>query len=176
VNKGVSETFDEHEHDTARRAYPQEMVDGSKRTTKMAKLDLNELRTESGTRPVITHDAIERHVREKMEGALVDRSSGVTEDPHSRPTIEAGMLGAIPASHTNEWASTPAQFEPPASFEPMGRISASRPTPLSATMSMPSPERSIAGWVVAVILIGLVFMLSAAGVVGFVLGRRSAHR
>ncbi|MDF2695202.1 MAG: hypothetical protein K0S65_3585 [Labilithrix sp.] len=166
MNKGVSETFDEHEHDTAPRAYPQEVLDGTKRTTKMARLDLNELRTGSGTRPVLTHDAIERHVREKMEDALAPRTSHVTsivEDPHSRPTIEAGMAGIfdpIPVTHATDWTSSSTE----APTEPVAPASASRPV------------KSISGWVVAVILFGLVLMLSAAGSVGFVLGRRSMNR
>ena len=169
------DAFDEHERDTAQRAYPKEIVDGTKRTTKMSKLDLAALRTESGTRPALTHDAIERHVRARMEDALaeVERVSGIEVDPHSRPTIAAGFSQTMPAKPPGEWspdalaASTTLPLETP----PM-----SRPTPLSTSVSLPMPERSpIPGRVVGFILFGLLFLVSAAGGVGFFLGRRSAR-
>ena len=168
-----SESFDEHERDTARRAYPKEIVDGIKRTTKMPKLDLAALRTESGTRPALTHEAIEQHVREQMEGALaeVERTSGVEVDPHSRPTVAAGILETVPPRREGEWsphslaASTPLPIEAPASI--------ARPTPLSLDATERSP---IPGWVVGVILGGLFLLVSAAGTVGFFLGRHSARR
>ncbi|MBX3207410.1 MAG: hypothetical protein KF764_20345 [Labilithrix sp.] len=186
----MSEKFDEHEHDTARRAYPQEIVDGTKRTTKMARLDLDGLRTESGTRPALTHDAIERHVREKIDDALagVEREDDSAADPHSRPTIEAGVFGAMPTNpEAAAWlatgaviaaapASAPA-LTPPASASPASLGPASRPTPLASSSSIAPPRRApIAGWVVAFVLLGLVMMVSAAGAAGFVLGRRSATR
>lgn len=183
MTKGVSEKFDEHEHDTARRDYPKEVVDGSRRTVKMAALDPSSFRTESGTRAVLTPDAIERHLHQRMADALADaeRTSGV-EDPHSRPTIEAGILGPIPAQSDVTFPASSVSMPaaaPPAS-DPLAP--ASRPTPLSAVAGpeVRTPERqrssSIAGWVVAVMIFGVLFMVSAAGAVGFFLGRRSAGR
>ena len=175
MTKGVSEKFDEHEHDTARRDYPKEVVDGSRRTVKMAALDPSSFRTESGTRAVLTPDAIERHLHQRMADALADveRTSGI-EDPHSRPTIEAGILGAIPAP-SDVACPAPAISMPAAA--PLALPSdpltpASRPTPLSAVA--PPRSSSIGGWVVAVMIFGVLFMVSAAGAVGFFLGRRSA--
>ncbi len=166
-----SDKFDEHERDTAQRAYPREIVEGTKRTTKMPKLDLAALRTESGTRPALSHDAIERHVREKMEDAFADvhRSSDIEVDPHSRPTIAAGIPATVPPKRDGEWspdslaASTPRPFEPAAD--------APRATPLAVASSR---APSIPGWAVGFIVLGLVFLVSAAGTVGFILGRRSA--
>jgi hypothetical protein len=162
------DAFDEHEVDTARRAYPQEIVEGTKRTTKMARVDSADLRTASGTRAVLTPDVIERHVRAKMGGSL---SSAIEEeDAHSRPTIEAGFVHARPQSQESGWAPSP--LEPFAPATP-----SSRPTPPSAAVPVRSSERSpVAGWVIAVVLLGLVLMVSAAGTVGFFLGRRSVHR
>jgi len=42
VGKGISETFDEHEQDTARRAYEKEMMEGAKRTAKISKAEIEE--------------------------------------------------------------------------------------------------------------------------------------
>ena len=170
-----SETFDEHERDTARRAYPKEIVEGIKRTTKMPKLDLAALRTESGTRPALSHEAIEQQVREKMEDGLaeVERTSDVEVDPHSRPTVAAGIPETVLPRREGEWspaslaASTPLPIEAPRSI--------ARPTPVS--LSANAPERSpIAGWVVGVILGGLFLLVSAAGTVGFFLGREYERR
>ncbi|MBN9167053.1 MAG: hypothetical protein J0I07_39340 [Myxococcales bacterium] len=187
MTKGVSEKFDEHEHDTARRDYPKEVVDGSRRTVKMAALDPSSFRTESGTRAVLTPDAIERHLQQRMADALadVDRTSGI-EDPHSRPTIEAGILGAIHAQPDIDFpapsASLPAAPPVGAALPSDLLATASRPTPLSAVAApaVRAPEQqrssSIAGWLVAVMIFGVLFMVSAAGAVGFALGRRSAGR
>ena len=165
--RSPSESFDEHERDTARRAYPKEIVDGIKRTTKMPKLDLAALRTESGTRPALSHEAIEQHVREKMEDALaeVERTSDVEGDPHSRPTVAAGIPETVPPKREGEWA--------PAS------LAASTPLPIEAPRSIARPTHEsapIAGWVVAVILGGLFLIVSGAATAGFFLGRRSASR
>lgn len=191
MGDGVSDKFDEHEHDTARRAYPQEIVEGSRRTTKMARLDLDALRTESGTRPALTHDAIERHVREKIEDALTDAGrAGGEVDPHSRPTIEAGVFGAMPAAHATDWSAATSAVSAthpaaaalgpaaggPASAGGAALGPASRPTPLAASLSVaPARRAPIAGWVVAFVLLGIVLMVSAAGAVGFALGRRSSR-
>ena len=182
MSKGVSETFDEHEQDTARRAYPSEIVDGTKRTAKMPSFDLNQLRSESGTRPALTHDAIERHIQEKMENALaeVERTSDTAEvDPHSRPTVDAGVFGAMPQKNEGEWspdslaASTaPGPLEPANLREPEARTG-----PLAAPVAMTSSiHASVPAWVVGFIVFGLVFLVSAAGSVGYVLGRRSLTR
>ncbi len=187
MTKGVSEKFDEHEHDTARRDYPKEVVDGSRRTVKMAALDPSSFRTESGTRAVLTPDAIERHLQQRMVDALADveRTSGI-EDPHSRPTIEAGVLGAIAAPQDIDSpapaVSLPAAPPLAAALPNDPLAPASRPTPLSAVAApaVHAPEQqrssSLAGWIVAVMIFGVLFMVSAAGAVGFVLGRRSAGR
>lgn len=178
--RSSSDSFDEHERDTAKRAYPKEIVDGIKRTTKMPKFDLAALRTESGTRPALSHDAIERHVRERMENALaeVEGAGAIDLDPHARPTIAAGIPDSVPPKNDGEWsprmlaASTPLPIEAPHHAGPI-----SRPTPLSATVSLTGTERSpIPGWVVAVILSGVCLLLSAAGAVGFFLGRQSTRR
>jgi len=166
--------FDEHERDTARRAYPKEIVDGIKRTTKMPRLDLAKLQTESGTRPALSHDAIERHVREHMEGALADveQTSTVEIDPHARPTIAAGIPETVPPKRDGEWSPDSLAASTPLPLEPG---SLSRPTPLASAVSLPGTERSpIPGWVVGIILAGLVLIVSAAGTVGFFLGRRTA--
>lgn len=210
MSKGVSDKFDEHEHDTARRAYPQEVVDGSRRTTRMAPLDLDALRTESGTRPALTHDAIERHVREKIDDALTDaeHASGQV-DAHSRPTIEAGVFGAMPAAQATDWSAALSAAMPPGAAVSTTHLAAalgplpaseslpgsgpsssgpsswngvalgpvSRPTPLAAAPSdAPARRAPIAGWVVAVALLGIVLMVSAAGAAGFALGRRTSVR
>ncbi len=165
--------FDEHERDTARRAYPKEIVDGIKRTTKMPKLDLAKLQTESGTRPALTHDAIERHVREQMADALaeVEHASGGEIDPHSRPTIAAGIPDTVPPKREGEW--------PPdslAASTPLPRESGSVPRPAALATASSAPDASpIPAWVVGVILAGLFLIVSAAGTVGFFLGRRSVR-
>jgi hypothetical protein len=158
VTKGISEKFDEHEHDTAPKAYPREILEGTKRTTKMAKVDLAELRTESGTRPILTPDLIERHVRENERAKQPsDAALAPFEDPHSRPTIERGFIDLPPESHH----PAPA---PPQTAEPPKMIAAAS-----------APVMNI-GWIVSAIVVAVVFLVSAAGSVGYVLGRRSVHR
>lgn len=187
MSKGVSEKFDEHERDTARREYPKEIVDGSKRTTKMSKfVDPGEIRTESGTRPAVTRDLIE-----KMRA--LPHHSGSPEDAHSRPTIELTKftvtfdengqpIGAIPTPSTGVPTTTlstsalevppPMTLAPPLVTPLSSRVSAVDTAPAIA----PVRGRSrIAMWVLGVILVGVVLMVSAAGV-GFLFGRRSLHR
>lgn len=178
--RSSSDSFDEHERDTAKRAYPKEIVDGIKRTTKMPKLDLAALRTESGTRPALSHDAIERHVRERMENALavVEGAGAVDLDPHARPTIAAGIPDSVAPKNDGEWSPQTLAAATPLPMEALRDAGpASRPTPFSASVSLPTPERSpIPAWVVAVILSGLCLLVSAAGAVGFFLGRQSSRR
>jgi hypothetical protein len=176
VKKGVSETFDEHEQDTARRAYSRELVEGAKRTTQMQKFDPEAaLRTESGTRPALNPDAIERHVRERMEDAIsaVERVSGTEADPHSRPTIEAGVFKAIQADNDGaEWSP------PPMAAPSAAALSAITPVPVPAPPVPHASVRpaSVPAWAIAVAVSGVLFLISAAGTVGFFLGRRTAHR
>jgi hypothetical protein len=111
----------EHEVEAAQRDFFPKPVDHTKRTTKIPKVELETiLRTESGTRPIVGPDAIskhteakiDRHVRERIEAALLTpprppASAGQsapppaaieasTEDPHARPTID--VFRAIPSS------------------------------------------------------------------------------
>ena len=176
MTKGVSEKFDEHERDTARRDYPQEVVDGTKRTTKMAKANLSELRTESGTRPAITRDLIE-----KMRGVLPHHSGASAEDAHSRPTIELTTFKVMLDEQGLPTAVAQGSSLP--TLTPSEPVVLVTPPPISATALAPSTdsivttstrrERSpIAIWVIGVVLVGLVLMVSAAGAVGFFFGRR----
>lgn len=62
-----SETFTEHEVDTAQRGYPAEIVEGTKRTARMPRVELDEiLKTKSGTRPVTSSDEIAEHMRDRL--------------------------------------------------------------------------------------------------------------
>lgn len=62
-----AETFTEHEVDTAQRGYPAEIVEGTKRTARMPRVELDEiLKTKSGTRPLTSSDEIAEHVRDRL--------------------------------------------------------------------------------------------------------------
>ena len=180
MTKGVSEKFDEHERDTARREYPREIVEGTKRTAKIAKVDLNELRTESGTRPAITRDLIE-----KIRDALPHHALVSSEDAHSRPTIELTTVtltvddqgqplgvdpSTLPTAPPPSEATTATPF-PTQVATPTAIVS---PSSSSSISNEKAPARSpIATWVVGMIVVGIALMLSAAGAVGFFFGRRT---
>jgi hypothetical protein len=196
VKKGVSETFDEHEQDTARRAYTKELVEGASRTAQMPKLDLDALRAGSGTRPAVGPDAIERHMRERMdrelgpppqnENAVGPSSEGngsidIEPDPHSRPTIEACAFatalssGAIPLSSPPPRVSGVIPSAPNAIASP---YATSTPSAIAFAPVTPEPVARltpVAKWAVAAAIVGVVFLVSAASTVGFFLGRRSAR-
>ncbi len=97
---GVAETFGEHESDTAPRGYPREMVEGTKRTARMPRLELEAiLASRSGTRPVTTGDEIAEHMRARLSSIatplveLTPQPVPVEEpDPHSRPTIAESLF------------------------------------------------------------------------------------
>jgi hypothetical protein len=184
VTKGVSEKFDEHERDTARRDVPQEIVDGSKRTTQLGKFQLDEIRTESGTRPALTRDLIE-----KMRSLPHHRTASV-EDLHSRPTIELTTVKLTVDEQGQPNGVDPSSLPtapPPPAMELNTPPPIVTPAPALAPMLTPFPARvssepqldivakkktPIAAWVVGVILAGLVLMIAAAGAVGFFFGRR----
>ena len=147
MSKGISERFDEHERDTAPRGYPRPLED-TKKTTKMPAVDVDAmLRTESGTRAVVTPDAIEQHLRGRLDG-------GFTEDPHARPTIDVGIF--------------PERMTPPAVPDAATTVSRSTGSLRAA------PPRSRA-WVAFFVFVGVVCFAVAAGSIGFVFGRLS-HR
>ncbi len=187
MSKGISETFDEHESDTARRGYPKEIVERATRTTKMRSVDLEQLvRSESGTRPVVSADDIERHVRERMEGAFQGTEgpqrmtvpippSGTDEDPHSRPTMELGVFGAVAAESSP--AATLAEPEGSARGRGADTLAlTSRETPVSYAHATPSKERrhvSVPRWLLTVMILGAMTLIAAAGAVGFAAGRLS---
>lgn len=63
----AAETFTEHEVDTAQRGYPAEIVEGTKRTARMPRVELDQiLKTKSGTRPVASSEDIEGHLRDRL--------------------------------------------------------------------------------------------------------------
>lgn len=184
MKRGVSESFDEHEIDTAQRAYSKEMVEGAKRTTKMAAFNPDTPRTESGTRPILANAAIEQHVREKIEHTFaesLERSTAsiehvpIEQDPHSRPTIEAGFLTTTSSSLPPRFDLTPLPLaevdvvvEPP----PASTGVAPRETPTAvAPTSSALAAASVPSWAIAVALFGLVLLVTAAGTIGFFLGR-----
>jgi hypothetical protein len=204
VKRGVSETFDEHEQDTARRAYPKEVVDSAKRTTEIAKFDLaRALQTESGTRPAVSKDglerrarelqmqremreAIDRHVRENIDVAFspVRGDASSDEDPHSRPTIEAGVFHALVPVRETESSGRASMTQPLAEATALRSETPPTEARVSAVNSIaPSAPRAVAEavaplprrWTIALALF-VVLLVSAAGAAGFVFGRRSVHR
>jgi hypothetical protein len=61
VTKGISERFDEEEHDTARRDYSRDVLDLAKRTAHHRIVKLEEPRTESGTRAIVPRSETAAH-------------------------------------------------------------------------------------------------------------------
>lgn len=182
MSKGVSETFDEHEQDTAQRGYPKQLVERATRTTKMNKVDLERLvRTESGTRPAVSPDDIDRHVRERMEGALSDEPRRATmpipipapaaeDDAHSRPTIEASIFKPVASTDTATTAPPPA-LAPTASTPPLSRET---PAAMVAPVARPNEKAShvsVPRWLFTLLIVGSVALAAAAGALGFVAGR-----
>src|SRR5262249_44322573 len=95
--------------------------------------------------------AIDRHVRAHMENAL----SPEHEDPHSRPTVEA------PIFHT----PLPAD------------VSRETPSAMVAPILMPAtPAPSLPRALVTALVLIVVMLVSAAGVIGFLYGRRTSRR
>jgi hypothetical protein len=169
VSKGVSETFDEHEQDTARRSYSKEIVDSARRTATMPAVNLQNVRRESGTQAAVTgreveatEAAIDRHVRERMEQALgpnpvESRLGPPTPYPPTTapPTIS---LSAAPPSvedpHARPTMQAVVMAVPidhvlaPASFgvatpnvdDPATNASRPTPAPLAVASSTSSPE------------------------------------
>ncbi len=168
MSKGVSETFEENEQDTAKRGVPRELVERATRTTKMKSVDLEELvRTQSGTRPAVTASDIENHVRSHIESGLVE------PDPHSRPTIEAV---AFHKTHVHEPAAIERTLPVVASV-----ASASHETPSEINApSVVSPSSrahvSIPRWVLTMMIVGTMILIAAAGAFGFMAGRFTLYR
>lgn len=196
MSKGISETFDDHEQDTAKRGVSQEIVERARRTTKMQKVDLDAIRTESGTRLIVPPSEIEQHARSRTQSASPPDEDTAREtmpgaspwepDPHSRPTIEAV---AFHATHVRtslidppglSVASSPEATAPLASSFTSPAVS-EQPTPAlpSSGEAHPTPSPSthmtIPRRLLAAIVIGTMFLIAAAGAFGFALGRRP-HR
>lgn len=108
-------------------------------------VDGGEIRTSSGTRPAITRDLVDRHLLERAAAPVPPDA-----DVFSRPTVAGMPIVTLPPS---------VQPSPPAAEAP-----APAPTPQG---------NPIATWVVGVVLLALIVLVSAAGTVGFFLGRRS---
>lgn len=173
MNKGVSDTFEDQEQDTAKRGVPSEIAERAKRTTKMKSVDLDQLvRGESGTRPAVTPAEIEQLVRSQMQQGLVE------PDPHSRPTIEAV---AFHSTHPQE-PHEPTLPVAVSSLEPIARETSPltiTPTPVrpSATTSAPiTPQAppthvAIPRWLLTVMIVGAIVLIAAAGAFGFAAGR-----
>lgn len=105
MGKGVSETFNEHEQDTAPRGYDQGMVESAKRTAKISRAEIEEaLRTESGMREAVTREEIARHVESMGE-----------VDAHSRPTIDVFRPVLAMSAEVN----TPSPSSPALATAPM---------------------------------------------------------
>lgn len=183
MSKDVSERFDEHECDTARRGYPKEVVEGTRRTLKMARVDPSSFPIESGTHATISRDSIEQHVREKMLDGLANAQRSGEEDPHTRPTIEAGMAVSTPSGEIvvspvppGPWTLPPVTSTPLVTeLAPSAGSSSSHLDAFSQAAATATAGRSIPRWLVGVLVFGLLVLVSAAGTAGFFLGRRSAH-
>jgi hypothetical protein len=150
VSRGIPEAFEEYERDTAKRETPPELLE-IKRTTKMAKVDLNALRTAaSGARRAVSDADIQQYTRERDE-----RDEAIESDPHSRPTLENVSA---------------ADRAPPPESGPLPVTSTE--TPISPIVPRPRPQ-TIPAWVVAFMVMGMLAIVAAAGTVGFALGRAS---
>lgn len=149
---GVAETFGDHEIDTAQRGYPNEMVEGTKRTARMPRVELEAILEaksgksgKSGTRPATSDEEIAEHMRARLSSIatpfveLTPQSLPAVEaDLHARPTIAESL-------HITPRASVPA------------------PAPVA-------PRAGRVGRIVTFVLVAL-----GSGTIGFVLGRRP-HR
>ena len=103
MNKGVSESFDPNESDTAPRAYPKEFVEGATRTATMPRVDLNLLRTESGPRRIVLPDAVEEHGGGPMEDAAAAPSS----EGSFAPTRDSSSTSYAFGRHSGVTATRP---------------------------------------------------------------------
>ncbi len=176
--------FDEHERDTAQRAYPKEIVDSSRgeeessripprkydaqATTKMARVDLDTiLRKESGTRPAVTREDIERAMQRGV----------ALEDPHARATVTAVPRSVMEAAEpppavavellqptpTPLREATPPGVELPIAVRAYALVEEPRPV---------SPR--LPRWVVPLVALAVGIVVSLAFASGFILGRVSA--
>lgn len=169
MKPGISEKFDDEEHDTSPRDYPEAMLQQSKRTMRMTPFDLDALRTESGTRPMVSREEIEQHVRGKIDAALAtsgdpaplsrDAGTGTAEDPHARLTVEMSATAPPPPGYQPS-LDVPFEAKP---VEPLDRAPAVAEPLAAARPGIPAWAVALACAVVALV----------AGSIGFVLGRMS---
>jgi hypothetical protein len=160
VAKGISERFDEEEQDTARRDYSRDVLDQAKKTAHHRVVKLEEPRTSSGTRAIISRSAIEAHLN-RLPNVADDA------DADARPTVAAGVerlqlpLGGIPDSD-----AIPIITDPP--DDP---ASASVVEPAASVVEPAASARPI----YALLVVALALFAAALGGVGFILGRMSIH-
>jgi hypothetical protein len=155
--------FDEHERDTAQRAYPQEIVERSDphATTRIARFELEKvLEKASGTRPAVTSEEIERLARERK----------------ARTEQQAAARAAEQAA---EVAQAPRQASvPEVSVE---GLSESELEENIDALGTPEPQKQkefrfaeLPRWFVPVAALSVGILVSAAFAAGIVLGRLSA--
>jgi hypothetical protein len=152
VAKGISERFDQEEQDTARRDYSRDVLDQAKKTAHHRIVKLEEPRTASGTRAIISHNEIAAHLREGI-GEPED------EDPdgNARPTVAAGVerlqlpLGGIP-----DGDAIPVEADFPEPSAELAPVPTARP-------------------IYVLLVVALALFAAALGGVGFMLGRMSIH-
>jgi len=160
VAKGMSKKFDGHESDTARRGYAEEVVDPTKRTAKMSPFELEGLRHESGTRRAFSEAS--DYATEPIAPPSADGVE-IEVEVDSQPTIQ-------------QRESTPSR-QRPHTPEVDGSRSPTRETATpSPSAALPPGRTSVAGSVVALLVLAVLILVAAAGATGYVLGHRSVIR
>jgi len=213
--------FDEHERDTAPRAYSQEMVDSVRSGTvpngppppvkrasdiqATAKIDRFELeavlRMESGTRPAVTSDEIERF-RENGVAPALDRDSslGSASLVHRDSSLGSASLGHRDSSlgsaslgHRDSSLGSASLVDPHArpTVEAIPRsvieaaeargpterivtqplVALSMPTPTPVSRIQPAPVTRLPRWVLPLVAVSVGIVVALAFSAGFVIGR-----
>ena len=137
---------DESEASVPNRESPSRPVEDMRRTAKIPRVDLDMLRTESGTRPVISQEAIARHIEQKIgehlsttplpSPVMVSGEPAFELDPHSRPTIDVFTAPAFLASAEPVAEEPRAEAPAPFAASPPAPIA---PAPIASAPLAPAP-------------------------------------
>lgn len=159
----ASESFDEHERPTTRKARP---ASDAKTTTRMEKLDLEGLvQKESGTRAVVTPEQIDRYMRDRTALAACETETPALDALRERETLDAMTVQRETLVIRADVQSTAQQIPIDIDLSrlaPSPRPAAGRPPPLLARVDRTR------------LMIAVAFFLAmVSALLGFIAGRAS---
>jgi hypothetical protein len=173
VPNSSSDAFEIHERPTAQRARP---LTDMNATTKVAKADIENLvRSESGTRPVVTNEQIETFMRE--------RTAEITGEPAPDSFRDRETLDAATLAKTNELAEGDEIQRHTLVMAPSDVQSTAQQIPIDVDLSRMAPmQRPAAGRAPTLLdrvdrrqlTIAIVFAIAmVSALAGFIAGRAS---